>query len=285
MGVFRDGGSWYIRVPFRRILEYLAFAYVNGYTHVNEGLVAYLKSIGLRESNARVMTPTLSALGLVEGGMLTNEAFKIGELYSLGALNAVSLMLRRLAMRNAALRHMLNDGVDLASLGFRRSDELNYTMQFINFLKIGLLSCQSEALSIMNGSCMPIPPCCERHISYLALSRVNIQEALIRLDLNPSLYEPVINGNGLALVNVATRGDSIPVAYKVSMMHKSQYPSSLRVMVSDVEDSIRRARWGKAIILIPILLFQDGECSMKAYLASYTDGVLTYANVFNVSNR
>ncbi|MEM4061005.1 MAG: hypothetical protein QXK11_10920, partial [Pyrobaculum sp.] len=72
--------SWYIRIPPDRLLALLKKAYMKylqGMLSVGDVLAEFLDENKLSKSLARVITPTLSALGLTAGGKFTATAVEV----------------------------------------------------------------------------------------------------------------------------------------------------------------------------------------------------------------
>ncbi len=132
--------GWYIRVSIRRLLELFAFMLNHGIRDVNEGIVRYLESRGLSKSNYRVIIPTITALGLVRGGALSEEAEALGKAYMEGKQDEIAEILFKCALRNCILRNaievMADEGVEAALkvVGASRRDEMNYTAELLRII-------------------------------------------------------------------------------------------------------------------------------------------------------
>jgi len=136
----RDG--WYIRVPPRRILDFLGFMVRSRIMNVNLGLRRYLESQGLNPSNMRIILPTLTALGLVNNGELTSESLQIGSSFVENDWDTLYGALLKVSLSNCFLRDIINKlthgSSDLESLvkasGLRRWDEVRYTAELLKMI-------------------------------------------------------------------------------------------------------------------------------------------------------
>ena len=130
--------TWYIRIHPAVILELLTRARAG--MVVSDVLADFLNSKGLKHSLARVVTPTLSALGLAQRGVFTDVAEVVGSAIRRG--EDVTGMIRALVEENCVLRQVLArvmSGAEprsatyvvLSKMGKRRSDEIGYTAKLI----------------------------------------------------------------------------------------------------------------------------------------------------------
>lgn len=156
--------TWYIRVHPAVILELLTRAKAGA--PVNSILPAYLSSRGLKQSLARVITPTLSSLGLIQGGVFTDVAEIIGEAIKRG--DDVTGMIRALVEENCILRRILTkvlNGAEpksaaysiLSEVGKRRSDEIGYTAKLIE-MAIGGRASHNYITNIIKDVVMRVAP-------------------------------------------------------------------------------------------------------------------------------
>ncbi|MFP3073634.1 MAG: hypothetical protein RXR04_00960 [Caldivirga sp.] len=277
--------SWYIRVPLVRILDTLAYASMAKSRSVKETLVNYLRERGLSETNVRVIEPTLQALNLVNNGEFTDDALRIGELYRMGMLSECASLMMKLAQGNCALRGLLSkyrpgDPDSLRQLGLRRRDEVNYTMQLLDFMiSGGLLGCIDSLREFLNDKCTtPLCQCCTSYATYFILSRIPTAKLMDYLNLPNPGYTPVISGREVALVHPGS-GDRVAVVGKVAEFNQVNYAPALRALVDSIEQELRRGGVDRAILIIPFTVNYNGCGVGKVYVATYLNGVFTYAEI------
>ncbi|MFN3804313.1 MAG: hypothetical protein ACK4SY_04600 [Pyrobaculum sp.] len=137
--------SWYIRMPPDRLFSLLRKAYIKytqGVVNVAHVISEFLEENKLSRSMSRVITPTLSSLGLRSAERFTPEAIEVGRLLFEGKFDEARARLRRLAAKNCVLREVM-EGLNcveleksveavLAAYGKNiRLDELKYTAEFL----------------------------------------------------------------------------------------------------------------------------------------------------------
>lgn len=276
--------TWYIRVPLSRILDLLAYASSMG-GNAKDTVVKYLSERGLSQSNIRIILPTLSSLGLINGDVFTEDALKIGKLYRQGILTEVAMILGKLAEGNCVLREMLSryrpgDANILMGFGLKRRDELSYTMQLLDFIKSGgLLDCVGYVARFFgNDSCdVEIRDSCISYLAYYVLSRINTNELIENLNVEVSGYSPAMT-NGMVYLSHPS-GDTIPVIVKPAEFTQANYPSSLRVFVDSMVFELKRLGLSKAILVIPFTIMYNACRSGRVYVGAYWNGSLVHGYV------
>lgn len=279
--------SWYIRVPLMRILGILAYASDKGIRGVKEVLLNYLKANGLSESNVRVIEPTLQALGLVNNGELTEDAVKIGELFRKGLLTECARLMMKMAYGNCMLRSMLvnykpGNPESLRAIGLRRRDELNYTMQLLDFMiSGGLINCIESVNEFLRSKCSKLVcGCCSNYLTYYILSRLLSFKLFDYLDLPRLGYSPVISSEGIFLMH-PNGGDKVPVVSRIIEFNQANYTPGLRELVDSIEQELRRSNVNRAVLIIPFTV-NYGDCSVgKVYVSTYLKGVFTYSKIYD----
>ncbi|ABW02004.1 hypothetical protein [Caldivirga maquilingensis] len=279
--------SWYIRVPLMRILNLLAYASDKGLRNVKEALLSYLKANGLSESNVRVIEPTLQALGLVNNGVLTEDAIRIGELFRRGLLTECARLMMKMAYGNCVLRSMLinykpGNPESLKAIGLRRRDELNYTIQLLDFMiSGGLIGCVDSVNEFLHSKCSrPVCECCGNYLTYYILSRLLSFKLFDYLDLPRLGYSPVISNEGIFLMH-PNGEDKVPVVSRIIEFNQANYTPGLREIVDSIEQELRRSNVSRAVLIIPFTV-NYGDCSIgKVYVSTYLRGVFTYAKIYD----
>ena len=278
--------SWYIRVPLTRILDLLAYSSDKGLRNVKEALLNYLRANGLSGSNIRVIEPTLQALGLVNNGELTEDAIRIGELYRKGLLAECARLMMKVAYGNCVLRNMLinykpGDPKSLMAIGLRRRDELNYTMQLLDFMiSGGLIGCIDSVNEFLHSKCSrPVCECCGNYLTYYILSRLLSFKLFDYLDLPRLGYSPVINSEGIFLMHPS--GDRVPVVSRIIEFNQANYTPGLRELVDSIEQELRRSNVSRAVLIIPFTV-DYGGCSVgKVYVSTYLRGMFTFSKIYD----
>ena len=279
--------SWYVRVPLMRILDILAYASDKGLRGVKEVLVSYLRSNGLSESNIRVIEPTLQALGLVNNGELTEDAVRIGELFRKGLLTECARLMMKMAYGNCVLRNLLinykpGNPESLKAIGLKRRDELNYTMQLLDFMiSGGLINCIQSVNEFLHSKCSkPICKCCGNYLTYYILSRLLSVKLFDYLDLPRLGYSPVISSEGIFLMH-PNGSDKVPVVSRIIEFNQANYTPGLRELVDSIEQELKRSNVNRAVLIIPFTV-NYGDCSIgKVYVSTYLKGIFTYAKIYD----
>jgi len=158
--------TWYIRVHPAAILELVTKAKAGA--HVSDALIKFLAERGLKRSLTRIITPTLTLLGLAEQGRFTDVAEMLGSAIKEGS--DVTGMIKAIIEENCILReilHRVSNGEDIKGAtrnvlrlhGKARSDEINYTAKLIEMAvgKRGDVDLNNVIRDMITKLGMPIP--------------------------------------------------------------------------------------------------------------------------------
>ncbi len=287
--------TWYIRFPPERILNILRFAYQTKIDDIKKLLDEYLTVAGLSKSNARVITPTLSALRLLVGNRLTDSALSIGKYLCENMIEKAADMLFEQSLLNCVLREILleiystdtntfQDSVKkvLEKKGYLRKDELNYTTDLIKFLYRNSVKCRCFIAKNLIRTYLyerrrvyinTIPSEClseifEILIEYLKMYKPYILQSL--LDPINSRVDRVelFKKDSTLFIYDRQSESSIHVVPKVMITRDVLYASILRHELEKIRKELQqKCRQGKVTFLVTILiLVNDVYTKAKLYL-------------------
>ncbi len=195
--------SWYIRIPPEKLLALLRTAYdmyLKGVLSISEVVENYLERHGLNKSLTRVITPTLSSLGLTQDGIFTRLAIELGKSVAEGRMADTISLLGRIAMTNCVLSLIVDRArqercADLYGIVSRtlsefgkspRKDEVAYTAALV---RLAFPDLCGDGCPNLDTQCVPsnypFDKCVERIYQYLSREKAEIvMELFEKLDIS-----------------------------------------------------------------------------------------------------
>ncbi len=287
--------TWYIRFPPERILNILRFAYQTKIDDVKKLLDEYLTVAGLSKSNARVITPTLSALRLSLGNKLTDIALSVGKYLTENMIDKAADILFEQSLLNCVLREIFSElySTDtntfqecvkkiLEKKGYLRKDELNYTTDFIKFLYRNSVKCRCYVVKNLFKNYLYekkrvyinyIPNEClvdiaEMLIEYIKMYKPYILQSLIDPVNSRVDRVEIYRKDSMLIIYDKHCETSIQVVPKVMITRDVLYASFLRQELEKIRRELQqRCRQSKVTFLITILiLVNDVYTKAKLYL-------------------
>jgi hypothetical protein len=267
-------GSWYIRVPPGRLEAILERAYLRslrGELGVSGAVAELLSEGGLSKSLARVITPTLSSLGLASMGVFTKEAVEIGRLLHEGRADAARLRLRELARNNCVLREIAERARDCSDLERAaaevlayygrtpRRDEVRYTAELIRMLEPRCWHCDLKCASPER-----VRACAGEILRLLA---PHLREALERLDvpLTPERLKCVGVGESTALIVARDTGRPVGLAIIGGPLEGAD-PHRLRELLARMERLVTEGAYDIYVKVVPVLEGSGGCRQLKLFV-------------------
>ncbi len=304
-------GSWYIRFPIIRILDILRFAYRTKIVELNALLAQYLESHGLSRSNARVLSPTFTSLGLHVNGRLQDSALKIGEHLERGQISEAARILYALSLNNGVLREILRSVFYLeesklqsqikdvlSRFNMCRKDEILYTTQLIKFLIDNCVECrcqivQNQLRGYLSGESKELEidkyVSCDREVTMCLLEHVlahrrrDVAEILERLSATSTL--DVVNmGSEVCLKDRMLNRCVAKVVHSIVIAEGDGYVATVRQTLDRLNDAFRGEALFKNlnyVIAIPIFV-RGREVKVKLCLRLVINGVADVTKVIDI---
>ncbi|ABP51091.1 MULTISPECIES: hypothetical protein [Pyrobaculum] len=277
--------SWYIRIPPDRLLALLKKAYMKylqGMLSVGDVLAEFLDENKLSKSLARVITPTLSALGLTAGGKFTATAVEVGRLLHEGRLDEAKELLRAIFAKNCVLKEVMDKASDcssidkevesvLAGYGKRvRFDELKYTTELLRFVHP---SCEDCDFSCATPS--KVVHCAEKVVQ---LSVGYWRELFEKLDISilPEHFSYIRLDDQTFLVTVKGTDKRIGMIL-LGQPIESGHLSQLKTSLSKLDEKIVEGMYEVYVKIIP-MLEGEGKCRSVKLLLEVVRGDLERAS-------
>ncbi|MCU7786596.1 hypothetical protein ODS41_01460 [Pyrobaculum sp. 3827-6] len=266
--------SWYIRVPPDRLLALLKRVYVKyaqGVLGVGDVISEFLDEYKLSRSLARVITPTLSSLGLTASGKFTAAAVEVGKLLHEGRLDEARERLRSIFARNCVLREIMEKAADCAEIEKAvvsvltaygkslRFDEVKYTVEL---LKIAHPRCEDCNLSCVTPR--KIANCVERIVQ---LAAPHTRELFEKLDISllPEHLEYLRADPSTFLISVRGTDKHIGKIIIGEAIESVQLPQ-LKNSLAKLDEKIVEGVYEVYVKIIPILEGDDKCKTMKLLL-------------------
>ncbi len=291
--------AWYIRFPLSRILSALRFMYEKNISDVRRALEEYCKVAGLSKSNIRALVPTFAALGLQEGGKLTEQGKLIAKYLYEGKLEEASDLLFECALSNSILREILCElwSTDINSVseavkavltrhGYSRHDELNYTAELVKFLMRYSRRCKCYVVCNIVHRYLR-----DRRRAYINLMPDYCLSEVIRtvleylLDTKPYILQSVLDPAGVRIDQIQLIkehdkllildkhvGHLIQVVPRALITREVLYASTLRQELDKIRSELlQKFKNSRISYLIAILvLVNDLNTRLKLYLEHLT---------------
>ncbi len=217
--------SWYIRIPPEKLLALLRTAYemyLKGVLSVGDVVEHFLEQQGLNRSLTRVITPTLSSLGLTSDGIFTRPAIELGRSMAEGRIDGALALLGKMASSNCVLSLIVDRArqercADLHNIVSRtlsefgknpRKDEVAYTVSFIRLAFPDLCGDGCPSLDPRCvGSDYPFDKCIDDIYQHLYKERGDvITELFEKLDISLLPQHLNIRMRGEGMYDFVVRG-------------------------------------------------------------------------------
>lgn len=277
--------SWYIRVPPDRLFALLKKVYVKytqGVLGVGDVISEFLDEYRLSKSLARIITPTLSSLGLSTSGKFTAAAVEIGKLLYEGRLEEARERILSLFAKNCVLKEIMEKVTDcpeiekavvsvLTAYGKSlRFDEVKYTAEL---LKTAHPRCEDCDLSCVTPR--KISNCVERIIQ---LAAPHTRELFEKLDISllPEHLEYLRADGSTFLISVRGTDKHIGKIIIGEPIESVQLPQ-LKNSLAKLDERIVEGVYEVYIKIIPILE-GDNKCKTMKLMLEVVRGDLEKAS-------
>jgi len=278
--------SWYIRVPPDRLLAILRKAFVKysqGVLAVGEVISEYLEENKLSKSLSRVITPTLSSLGLMAGGKFTAAAVELGRLLAEGRSEEAFEKLRQLVMRNCVLREVVENVGDCAELekvvasvlaAYGKSvrfDELKYTAELIKLIEPRCSGCEFKCVTPEK-----IAACTQRLVQ---IATPHMRELFEKLDISllPEHLDYVQIARDAYSINVKGTAKQIGMLLIAEPVETAE-PQRLKNTLAKLDEKIVEGIYEVYVKIVPIIEGGGGGCRSLKLLVEVVRGDLERAS-------
>ncbi len=278
--------SWYIRVPPEKLLALLKAAYemyLKGVLSVGDVVEHFLERQGLNRSLTRVITPTLSSLGLTSDGIFTRPAIELGRSIAEGRMDDALALLGKMAASNCVISLMVDRARqercgDLHGIVSRtlsefgknpRRDEVSYTVSFIRLAFPDL--CRDECPRLdphCVGAGYPFGKCVSDVYQHLYEERGDIiTELFEKLDISLLPQHLNIRMRGEGVYDFVVRGTQRVVGKLFlggPITSRGDLPiGELKTALTEIEERVRsivsEGMYEFYMKLVPIVS-SDGDC-------------------------
>jgi hypothetical protein len=273
--------SWYIRMPPDRLLALLKKAYVKytqGVVYVVDVIAEFLEENRLAKSLYRVITPTLSSLGLAATGKFTGAAVEIGRLLAEGRLEEAKKKLQELVYRNCILKEIIERNKDCSELEKTveavlvaygkniRFDEVKYTAELLKMVHPRCGDCNLKCPSADR-----LLACGERLIQ---LSHLHLRELFEKLDISllPEHLEYVGIDSSVYLISVRGTAKHIGMVLIGNPVETTDL-QQLKSALSKLDEKIAEGVYEVYVKILPILE-GEGKCKTLKLLIEVVRGDL-----------